>query len=231
MYKRQVYKSPIDLITEKKITAKWIVEPGVGTGNINEVFVDASDLGPYYNAAVARQVLDTTIVKESYHQLEFEWTIKAQNPTGVYSGTITGGGRDGATNIDYKIFIGNMSFAGIVNKRSLMPYFGVSGNASAAGGTSNADSDLSLDAVVIGNSEGYVVPYEVTPSSYVADSLERSFTVGFNTDQLNITDGIGEIIFKDSNGNSAFRITFTPKLEKINTFRLYLDFTFSLNPA
>ena len=218
-------------ITSRSMTAKWIFEPGEGTGNIKEVFIDSYDYGDWDNDPIARQIYSDAINKEDYHRLEFEWRITVNRGTGSYTGTITTGGRDGITDINYEINIGNMSFIGLTADASQTSLFGNGDVVKVSGGDSNQATDMIIDILVFGNSNGKITPYEVSPDPYTADSLERTYRIGFDTTHLNLTNGVGELVFKDSNNNPQFRMTFNPKLDKVDTYRLYLDFKFSLTPA
>ena len=214
-------------VETKEMIAKWVFDPGVGTGTINELALNSAT--PRW---VARQVISPGIVKEDYHRLEIEWKIKVSNTPGVWSGVIPGGNRDG-TDVNYKFFIGNRCFIDTVNSSSIKAFLGYKNTAYIAPGTSNTDSDPSLDFFVLGEAidGGYVLPYEVTPAAYVPGSYERGFRLGLNSDQGNHADKLGEIILREDSSLYFGRVTFNPKLDKIPTYRLYLDFKFSLNPS
>jgi len=211
-------------VTKLSMKRKWVFEPGVGTGNINEFYLESNSYNGWSNTPVARQVLDNTIIKESYHRLEFEWEIIFNKTKDTFTGIITSGGRDGITDITYKTFIGSMAFIGAIINRSYRPLFGIYGSDIFIGAEDNSDVDLSFDNYASGGSS----PYEITPQPYTTDSFQREFRIGFDTTHLNLTNGIGKIAFRDNNNNAQFAITFTPPLDKVNTFRLYLDFLVSL---
>ena len=221
----RVLKS-FNVVQEKEMIAKWVFDPGIGTGTINEVGLTGSG-----NRWVARQVIVPGIVKESYHRLEIEWKIKVSNTPGVWSGTIIGGNRDG-TDVQYKFFIGNRCFIDTVHSSAFKGFILYKFTAHLETGTSNADSDLVSDFFIIGKSiDGVVLPYEVTREPYVDGSYERSFRIGLNSDQGNHADKLGEILLMGGTDYYFGRVTFNPKLDKIPTYRLYLDFKFSLNPS
>ncbi len=81
-----------------------------------------------------------------------------------------------------------------------------------------------------GNSE----PTTSTSPAYIAGSKQRTHTLTWQPDRGNVSGGIGAVTVLLNSSTSGgmgywgFQVSYTPKILKINTKRLDLDFTFSL---
>jgi len=184
---------------------------GTGVGLVKEVVM----------ANTARQVVSPGLDKTAQHELTVVWTFTLSRGADSWSGTITGGQRDGVTDVNWIATINDNQLGGMVGSGagnySLNPYLYV--------GSSNAESNLASDlgttlkgATLFGGAPAFKEAL-----SYVADSFYRDYRVGLETSQGN--GSIGEAIVTLS--VSAFpigRITFTPALDKVDTYRLYLTF-------
>lgn len=233
---------------EDPLWTEWtyIFPAGTGTGTIREIAI-----GYYDNNSdmIARQVIEPEIVKGDNHQLEVTWRREVARPTGM-TGTITGGQRDGTTDINWKITINNTQFYRQLSGRyihSISSYnkiynpwaylFGMWDNPVVITGDSNASSDVINDTeyTIKGNQ---LFNDEITPEaeSYISGSYQRKSRIGFEIDQSN--GQIGELIIGSYSSASTsyartglFRMTFDPPLDKVDNFRLYLDITIGIQAS
>jgi len=197
----------------KTITA--VFPAGTGTGTVREVVL-AGDV------ASARQVVNPALVKTAQHELTVVWTLSLLRSADSYSGTITGGQRDGITDIDWTLTINNKQL----------------GNWAAIGGTaywtngfylitgdSNAASNMVNDghSTIKGTELFSGKPEYTEPQTYTTDSFYRDVRLGLDIDQSN--GSVKELILQaGSYRYGLFRITFDPGLDKVDTYRLYLTF-------
>jgi len=223
-----------------------------GTGTIREVAVFRG------NSMTGRIVLTEPIEKLSTDILEVFYRISFDIPTRVYSGTITGGQRDGVTDVNWNLYItDDMLYHGWAGSRWYISTYEEVSNILAGLfymgeefrnpipayvriGDSNAPSDIQADSGagtghLKGNQlyEGNFTFYE--PNSYINGSYQRSGRVGFEENIAN--HQIAEMLIfptEREGGMSVnyprpiLRITFDPALDNQELYRLYLDFTVSL---
>lgn len=197
----------------KTITA--VFPAGTGTGTIQEVVLAST------SAATARQVVSPALDKTDQHELTVEWTISLSRSAKSYSGTITGGQRDGNTDIDWTLTINDSqlgSWAAIGSALWTNGFFLKTGD-------SNAASDLVNDghSTIKGTQLFSGAPAYTEPQSYTADSFYRDVRLGLDIDQSN--GSVKELILRvGATKQGLFRITFDPGLDKVDTYRLYLTF-------
>jgi hypothetical protein len=234
------------------LTRKWTFGAGAGTGSVGEAVLYAKNYSDGYvgpegarSQNVSRIAFDPVIEKTALHELTIEWTITATG--GVWTGIIPGGGRNNE-DITYKVTINNRQLhswvAGFGTNNRPGGHFknvfvaspDVSGVAIKTG-NSNADSDLTndLSSALKGTQLYAGTPSFLTVQPYTTGNYYRDIRIGFDVGHSN--GDIGELLYGSSYyaGSSytdyAFRVTFTPKLSKINTYQLYLTFRISLNPS
>ena len=229
---------------ERSIGYRWTFEPGEGTGEIKEIALRTNDDSYFNNNWVARQAVAPSIIKEDYHKLEVEWKIIIRNDSYNTSGTIVDGGRN-LEDIEWNSYFGNMSFHEVVRGNILRKYI-TKDDIRVIVGDNNESSSYNEDLVMKGEYRNHASPpFFMEVDSYVQDSFERSFRIGFDVTQCNLefNDGvdkysIGELVLADTDSwnmsnyglvNGISRFTFNPKLDKVNSFRLYFDFTFKIN--
>ena len=196
----------------KTITA--VFPAGTGTGTVQEVVLAG-------NVATARQVVNPKLVKTDQHELTVVWTLSLSRSADSYSGTITGGQRDGITDIDWTLTIND-------NQLGIWAALGSSeawtNGFSILTGDSNAASDLENDGynTIKGTQLFGGAPKYTEPQTYTTGSFYRDVRLGLDIDQSN--GSIKELILRTSYGRGLFRITFDPGLDKVDTYRLYLTF-------
>jgi hypothetical protein len=216
--------------TSQTIDAKGSVPPirrivsfvfpaGTGTGTIKEVVI-----GGDYVAACARQVVSPEIVKTDLHELRVTWTISLDRSAASVTGTIPGGQRDGVTDVDWTATINNRQIHSWGSFAADPPWTGLM----ILMGDSNAASDLANDTdLTIKGNQIYAAgrPSLTTLEAYVANSGYRDTIFGFDKTEGN--GNIGEIVICHSYYALA-RITFNPRLDKIDSFRLYIKVRLAL---
>lgn len=200
----------------KTITA--VFPAGTGTGTVREVV-----LAETYSAS-ARQVVSPALNKTAQHELTVVWTLSLSRSADSYSGTITGGQRDGITDIDWTLTINDIQLG---NWASLGITANWTNGFSLRTGDSNAASDLVNDNynTIKGTELFKDAPKYIEPQTYTANSFYRDVRLGLDIDQSNGI--IRELILRCGTGSSTrglFRITFDPGLDKVDTYRLYLTF-------
>jgi hypothetical protein len=204
-------------------TLTWRFVAGVGTGEIAELVVSNSQASN--TESYSRVVLSPPITKTSTQELLVEWTFIVTREADSWSGTITGGQRDGVTDINWVATINNRQ----VKTRAVNSDIS-GGSFRVIFGTSNALSDLVNDGIgtIKGTQIFNGIPNFASLSSYTTNSYYRDFQVGFEINQA--VGSIGEMILAtDSSRNYNARITFNPPLDKTSTYRLYLDFRYGLS--
>ena len=205
----------VDSGTNPRVRTITAVFPaGTGTGTVQEVVLAG-------NVAAARQVVNPALVKTDQHELTVVWTLSLSRSADSYSGTITGGQRDGETDIDWTLTIND-------NQLGIWAALG-SSEAWTNGfyiltGDSNAASDLENDGynTIKGTQLFGGAPKYTEPQTYTTDSFYRDVRLGLDIDQSN--GSIKELILRASTVSGLFRITFDPGLDKVDTYRLYLTF-------
>lgn len=229
------------------IEKEYIFEAGTGTGDINEVGMYGGYQTSYGSSDVedlfARQVLDNTITKEDYHKLIVYWRLELSLDSRTFTGTISGGQRDGTTDVDWELTINDKQFEQIcvtkANPDDANPFsalFDISygdGNVKVIAGDSNASSDISNDSddTIKGNELFNDKIDIIEPDDYSDGSYTRTSRIGFEDTSCN--GDIGEIVVANAPDHEdyIFRVTFDPKLDKVDDYRLYLDFKISVNPT
>lgn len=228
----------------------YIFSAGDGTGTINEIGIGSDE-----SALTSRKVLDTSIQKESYHQLEITWKLELSRSTGIFSGIIEGGQRDGETDITWEATINDEQFYVMCHD-----YHGTTGNSAYQLGTRHLDFNpfyyLFMDGSTlmarIGDSntptnieddseeniKGTVLQEDIPNiqcDPYVSGSYTRTTRIGFDTGECN--DNLAEIsigTYNEYNTSYArgiiFRVTFTPALDKVDGYKLHIDITVNLMP-
>lgn len=238
-FDRSVSPSEFPVWVERQFT----FNAGNGTGTINEI-------GTYSYGLVSRKILDTPIEKTSTDKLIVYYRYEFDIPTRHFSGTITGGQRDGTTDINWDIYItddmvyncwcdirkdDDPSYA--ENHNPLCGLIDEYNNFDIYIGDSNTASDIQNDSgggssQLKGSSlySGKFSYYE--RNSYISDSFQKSARLGFEENVANVQ--ISEMILfplMASESSPLARITFDPPLDNVANFRLYFDFTVSLGSA
>jgi hypothetical protein len=230
------------------IERQFIFNAGNVTGIINEIATFGSSYHGF--GMTARKVLDTPIEKTDTDKLIVYYRHEFDIPQRHYSGTITGGQRDGTTDINWDIYItDDMVYRtwcsqDLFNTAPFAGFVGLHGGYTVVRmGDSNAPSDIKNDSGTDGSqlkgnqiySGG--VSFRET-DDYIADSFQRSGRVGW---EENVANGqIAEMLFFPRDYSSAYatlrivpaiRVTFDPPLDNVANYRLYLDFSVSLGSA
>lgn len=206
----------VDSGTNPRVRTITAVFPaGTGTGTIQEVVLAST-------VATARQVVSPALNKTAQHELTVVWTLSLSRSADSYSGTITGGQRDGITDIDWTLTIND-------NQLGIWAAIGSAANwtngFSLITGDSNAASDLVNDghSTIKGTQLFGGAPKYTEPQTYTTDSFYRDVRLGLDIDQSN--GSVKELILRAGSINRGlFRITFDPGLDKVDTYRLYLTF-------
>jgi hypothetical protein len=196
----------------KTITA--VFPAGTGTGTVQEVVLAG-------NVAAARQVVSPALNKTAQHELTVVWTLSLSRSADSYSGTITGGQRDGITDIDWTLTINDKQLDNWARLGSTAWTNGFS----ILTGDSNAASDLVNDGhnTIKGTQLFSGAPAYTEPQTYTADSFYRDVRLGLDINQSN--GSVKELILQGGSYRyGLFRITFDPGLDKVDTYRLYLTF-------
>lgn len=195
----------------KTVTA--VFPAGTGTGTVQEVVLAG-------NVATARQVVNPALVKTDQHELTVVWTLSLSRSADSYSGTITGGQRDGITDIDWTLTINDNQ---IGNWAVIDNSYWTSGFTLRTG-DSNAASNLVNDGynTIKGTQLFSGGPAYREPQTYTSGSFYRDVRLGLDIDQSN--GSIKELILQAGISRGLFRITFDPGLDKVDTYRLYLTF-------
>lgn len=197
----------------KKVT--YTFAAGVGTGTIKEIGINSSLSGIY----TSRIVLDEPIEKGDFDKLTVIYTLSAKRG-GSWTGTITGGQRDGETDIDYTVSMNNRQlFQLFHNRYETMDKWPSSGRVTI--GDSNAPSDLEndLDSTIKGNTLFQGVPMVRDFKEYSEGDNFVDMVLGLEDSQ--VEGEIGEIVF-GIYSVGYFRVTFNPKLDKTGDYRLYM---------
>lgn len=199
---------------------------GTGTGTIREVGITGM---PAYSLYTSRIVLEESLVKGEYDKLTVIYTITGKRGSS-WTGTIPGGQRDGVTDIDYKVTMNNWQMSNLFHNFTTghmirdWPNQGY-----VIIGDSNADSDLTNDEndEIKGTQLFKGVPFERYFNTYTAGDSHVDMVVGFEDTQ--VTGYIGEVVFAISSYYIGyFRVTFNPKLDKTDTFRLYMTLRYQI---
>lgn len=197
----------------KKVT--YTFAAGVGTGTIKEIGIRSSWSGLY----TSRIVLDEPIEKGDFDKLTVIYTLSAKRG-GSWTGTITGGQRDGETDIDYTVSMNNRQlFQLFHNQYETMDKWPSSGRVTI--GDSNAPSDLENDtySTIKGNKLFEGVPMVKDFKEYSEGDNFVDMVLGLEDSQ--VEGEIGEILFRIA-AIGYFRVTFNPKLDKTGDYRLYM---------
>ena len=224
----------------------FIFPAGEGSGVVREVALSESSLSNWK----ARQVVSPELVKEDYHQLEVTWRREVSKPPS-WSGVIPSGSRDGLTDINWVATINDQQFYFICTGydtseaaefgspwRNIFRSSHDNKRSGIITGTSNAPSDLiNDDRYTIKGVELFSQRSSILePSDYTPGAHQRATRLGFDVNDSN--GQIGELIVGSEhslwvtrNFTGLFRMTFDPPLEKIDTFRLYLDITIGITPS
>jgi len=225
-------------ISPVSLTRKWVFPAGIGTGTLNEVFLTT------YSTGLARQVFQNPVEKTAYHELTVEWTLNLSG--GATQGEILNGQRDGQTAVRWKTFINNRLawawangfYSDYGSSSMTRPLFRFAINPAyyVILGSSNDDSDLALDAPFTLKGTKIWEGYPVTGSNYAYTNgnCYRDIRVGLDTAQGN--GAIGEMLVVERFTKTAAyseepicRITFTPALDKVDTYQLFMDLRIGLN--
>ena len=192
-------------------TITTVFPAGTGTGTIQEVV----------QANSSRQVVSPALNKTDQHELTVVWTFSLYRGADSWSGVIPAGQRDGVTDINW---------VATINNKQLEYWGNIGVNATwdasvgLSTGTSNAASDLinDLDITIKGTTiKSSFFPTYREALAYTAGNLYRDVRLGLETTESN--GAIGEMVISVT-GRGIFRITFTPALDKVDTYRLYLTF-------
>ena len=199
-------------------TTTAVFPAGTGTGTIKEVV-----LAGYYSVS-ARQVVSPALDKTAQHELTVVWTLSLSRSADSYSGTITGGQRDGITDIDWTLTINDNQ---IGNWAVIDNSYWTSGFTLRTG-DSNAASNLVNDGynTIKGTQLFSGGPAYREPQTYTSGSFYRDVRLGLDIDQSN--GSIKELILQAGISRGLFRITFDPGLDKVDTYRLYLTFRLAM---
>ena len=186
---------------------------GTATGNIGEA----------YFRDFSRITFDPVIEKTDTDELIITYTRYLYRGASSWSGTITGGQRDGVTDIDWVATINDEQLKNI-------GYYGFSrfvssGSAYLRLGDSNAPSDLINDSsrALKGNKLYEKKVNFISKDTYSLSRDYRDITLGL--EKIEGNGQIGEAVFGvDYNypSRSFCRVTFNPKLDNVDTYRLYL---------
>jgi hypothetical protein len=221
------------------IERQFTFNAGNGTGTINEVATWGYKSQHNVDAS-SRKVLDNPIEKTSTDKLIIYYRHEFDIPQRHYSGTITGGQRDGTTDIDWNLYITDdmiyNAWAGYGDNdgsyNAIAYPFGFYSNGHVYIGDSNVASDITNDS---GKDNSQLKGTElwngdfsfIEPDSYVDGSYQMSTRVGFEENVANVQ--IAEMLIKTHELQTpSFRITFNPALDNVANYRLYLDLSISL---
>ena len=206
----------VDSGTNPRVRTFTAVFPaGTGTGTVQEVVLAGT-------VAPARQVVSPALNKTAQHELTVVWTLSLSRSADSYSGTITGGQRDGITDIDWTLTINDnqlRNWASIGSESTWTSGFSI------LTGNSNAASNLVNDghSTIKGTQLFSGKPAYIEPQTYTSGSFYRDVRLGLDINQSN--GSVKELILLASTSwRGLFRITFDPGLDKVNTYRLYLTF-------
>lgn len=225
----------------------FVFGAGVGTGTIAEVGINVAN---NTNASMcARQVVSPAIDKNEYHQLEVTWRIELNRSADTFSGTILAGQRDGVSDVNWIATINNQQLFRIQGKcqanwlnhgNPFASLFGFNsyGNVYLRTATSNDPSVLTTDGHDLRKGTDLFAGQAPTlePVAYVNGSYERTSRIGFDVQHTN--GQIGEIVLRNwhtndtsSNRGGMLRVAFAPHLDKIDSFRLFINFMIKINPS
>ena len=171
--------------------------------------------------------LSTTITIGEYDEFTVEYERSITRGASSWSGTITGGSKDGTKDINWIATINDAQLAEIASKGfGAMEYFAFYPYAML--GTDNTASDLANDGDSWPN--GSNLSKNNIGYSFNYDSDNKITTLDFGWDTGVGNGSVGEVVVGyenddgDSGETSFLRVTFNPKLDKTNNFRLYLTF-------
>ena len=213
------------LTTVLSMTRRWTFAAGVGTGVIREIALRSSSTSPWSSSWVARQVLSTPIDKTQFHELDVEWTLEVLVPQ-AFEGTIPNGQRDGSS-IDwaYHLYPVHAVYLFASQDTSYRPaWFGITGTPSLHVSQSNDEPDI------LWVQPAQKAPFNEdlsgtglrTPDPYTPGSLSRTVRINLDVHQAN-NGPVGALSL-----SGLGYITFDPPLDKVDTHRLYVDVTISL---
>jgi hypothetical protein len=210
---------------------------GTGTGNIGEIVLykrGSPTDKPSPNYGLSRIALDPKIDKTDTDELIVTYTLTAYRLADVISGTISGGQRDGVTDINWKFTFNNdqlyyFLYETLYDRDS--DYFGNYVRL----GDSNADSDLINDKhdTLKGNEIASFTPFHREWLQYSPENGYRDLVLGFEKDQGK--GNIAEIVLYkyllySRKHNGVCRVTFDPPLDNTDpNYRLYLTFRFYID--
>lgn len=236
---------------------KFTFGAGVGIGTVKEVVLSVFEISGKATLTnwnkVARQIFSNPIEKNEYIQLDIEWELRINFGSGIWTGTLSNGQRDGtpvtwAASINYeqrKNIIDNSQrylysyppstlvpyyasafypFFNGENQRYGLPYVYIGDNNNPS--VVDTDGDLELKGNII---EEFEPTINIVP--YTPQTRGREFTLFLNTTETNYP--IFEILFSSQSRSGGdelgfMRITFDPPLDKVNTHRLYITPKFSI---
>ena len=204
---------------------RWVFPPGIGTGIVREVALQASAVSSYANCWVARQVLQVPIDKGDDDELIVDWTIDVVNPSGA-SGTLTGGSRDGS-DLDWIFSLSTPRFDNIMLNGYQSTWFGL------------RDTPRVITTV---NEQGFLTDTLLPPShnrwrgeslvtitntllretqAYIAGSLKRVCRVKLRQDDAN--SAFSGLLLTNNNDHDFGLFVFEPPLNKDSNVTLDLD--------
>lgn len=187
-----------------------------------------------------RVVLSPEIEVIPTDELRVTWRIYYDLPiNNTWEGVMVGGQRDGITDVNWKLFISNAQttnfFTSHLANGSALPGMFATGNSRPVVrlGTSNEDSNLESEWSIKGSSLFSGGTNNSFKSSEYSGEypFSRTLEIGFEHNSPNNVQ-IGEmVVFRGDNGHqgeSLFRITFNPVLDKAEFFRLFIKYRLTL---
>lgn len=180
-------------------------------------------------------------------EVQITWTINYDLPTPnangirVFEGTIENGQLDGETDINWKIFMNPRQVENFLGMTLRTPFT----SNSIRLGDNNSDSDDPNNTVSAVNIKGTQLFNTTPPTTLRINRLDDNFNdqtnpikkiyseIGFEHDNPNEVE-IGEMVPSISSSavslaNSMMRITFTPKLNKAELYRLFVEYSLQLS--
>jgi len=202
------------------MTSSYFFSSGTDLGDIDQIKLKEND-----DNICSVIDLSTIITIGEYDELTVEYERSITRGASSWSGTITGGSKDGTKDINWIATINDAQLAEIASKGfGVMKYY----NPYAMLGTDNTASDLANDGDSWPN--GSNLSKNNIGYSFNYDSDNKITTLDFGWDTGVGNGSVGEVVVGYENdyvtdGETSFlRVTFNPKLDKTNNFRLYLTF-------